>query len=343
MEKRACYFSVKTRLIFFVTIMVMLAYASCAEYAYAQSSLRAGSYDSYDITTTTEISVRDGSHFFINAPESGRFNCSDAKVISFSSYMYKSSEISSSTTVYAKKPGTAIISFKVGYGSNEKEYSAVVTVTPVYATLPIHKLTLNTFNTNTNKKIDLSDGVVASCSSSNEKVATVKSAINYEREKDRNDGSIYIEAKKAGTAIIKVTDKYGHTDSLNVTVVDDDAARFRKAWPSQITLEEGETWSSIDMFLSGCRSNNSKVAIAKHNICTIDIKAKKKGETTVTVESRFGATAKIKVNVIRCRLKASVSQDQLGGLVYSNKNYLTVRIKGTRKMADGGEWGAANW
>ena len=343
MEKLACFFSAKIRLVFFLALVVTLAYASCAECAYAQGSLRVASYDSYDITATSEISVRDGSHFYLKAPDSGRFICSDTNVISFSSYMDDSSEISSSTTVYAKKPGTAIINFTKGYGSDKKEYNTVVTVTPVYAKLPIHRLTLNTLHTNTNKVIDLSDGVVASCSSSNKKVATVKSTINYEREVDRYNGSIYIEAKKAGTSIIKVTDKYGHTDSLNVTVVDDDAARFRKAWPSQITLEEGETWYSLDSFLTGCRSSNTKVATAKHDICTIDIKAKKRGKTTVTVESKFGTTAKIKVNVIGCRLKARVSQNYLGGRVSSKENDLTVLIKGTRKMADGDTWGRAKW
>ena len=199
--------------------------------------------------------------------------------------------------VYAIAPGTAVI--KATAASDSSKY-ATCKVT-VKAVVSEKKLT----KTGSNGTVSLEKGeqlqliptfatkkgwTVKSYASSNKKIATV-------------NASGLVTANKAGTATITVKTKNGKKATIKIKVVDPTVptkVELNKA--GTVKLKKGKTlrltatvYSDTAVTTLTWKSSNKKVATVNKNGV---VKGVKKGTATITVKTKNGKTATVKIKVV---------------------------------------------
>ena len=199
--------------------------------------------------------------------------------------------------VYAIAPGTAVI--KATAASDSSKY-ATCKVT-VKAAVPEKKLT----KTGSNGTVSLEKGeqlqliptfatkkgwTIKSYASSNKKIATVSA-------------SGLVTAKKAGTATITVKTKNGKKATLKIKVVDPTApTKVKLNKTGTVKLKKGKTlqltatvYPDTAVTTLTWKSSNKKVAtVSKDGV----VKGLKKGTATITVKTKNGKTATVKIKVV---------------------------------------------
>lgn len=107
---------------------------------------------------------------------------------------------------------------------------------------------------------------------------------------------------KAGTTVITVTTENGKSAKVTVTVVDPTVpTKVKLNKSSTITLKKGETYQLKATLTPDTAVTTLKWKSSKKSVATVSgdglVEAKKKGTTTITVSTKNGKTAKVKVRV----------------------------------------------
>lgn len=163
------------------------------------------------------------------------------------------------------------------------------TVSPdVVPNTGVTKLKANKYTLGLKEKVtvSLTGGKATAFVSSNSNVATVSS-------------KGVVKAKKVGSTTVYVTDEFGKTKSVKITVKK--APKTVKASVKKKTLKVGKKFTIKAKFTKGYYSNKITFTSSNKKVATVNkngvILAKKKGKTTITLKTYNGKKVKITVTV----------------------------------------------
>jgi len=222
------------------------------------------------------------------------------KVSNKSVFKVTSSKISGNTckyTIEAVGEGTATLTVYSGDGT-KLSATCKVTVAPDIPTKDLTKAGNNgTVKIDKGTKLQLVASFatnkgwkVKSVTSSNKKVATVTSAG-------------LVTAKKAGTATITVKTKNGKKATVKIKVIDPKApTKVKLNKTGTVKLKKGKTLQLKATVLPDTAETTLTWKSSKPKVATVTqdglVKARKKGTTTITVKTKNGKTAKVKIKVV---------------------------------------------
>ena len=176
--------------------------------------------------------------------------------------------------------------------------------------------------------------------SSNQNVVTI-GKVSYEGYYDGEyEYRIELYRQGGGKANVTVYDGYGDSRVCAVTAEGTpykmNAAyyTFSKKNPYDSTWFRNEYWGK-DREIVQAKSSNKKVASVKIAYGEAQVKAKKKGKTTITLTDRSGKVSIIKVTVGKSWKKANLSWNSGGSIYYGNRRiyvYSKPKTKVTLKI-----------